>query len=713
MILPVHRQLRDHLSRVIATLYSLDLTSLPTLVLDYPPNRDLGDLGTPAAFELARRLRKAPRAIAQEVAGAFGTLQGVRQVTAAPNGYLNFFLERPAFLLERLGPSAPQTRGDAGKAIVEHTAINPNKAAHIGHLRNAALGDTLVRVLRFNSVPVEVQNYIDDTGVQVADVVVGFRVLEGKTLAEVRAVADTTRFDYYCWDLYARVTEWYEQDKARTEVRARTLHDIEHGGNEDAGLAAFIADRIVRCHLATMARMNVDYDLLTWEGDILRLKFWAQAFEVLKAKQAVYLRQDGRLAGCWVMAIQEDGESTPNARLRQGSGEARRSAFGAEAAQLPTPKDQEPGTKHQAPSLPTPTAGGEEDEDEEREKVIVRSNGVVTYVGKDIAYQFWKLGLLGRDFQYRVFARRPQGPLWATASSDGVQDHPAYGGASCVYNVIDVRQSYLQKLLKQALIAVGHPEGAERSHHFSYEMVALSHATARELGFAPPPDSEDAKRPFVEVSGRKGLGVKADDLLDTVIRKAGAEVSKRNPELAEAEVARTAGLIGIAAVRYFLIKFSRGKVIAFDLDEALSFEGESGPYIQYAVVRINNIFRKLQERDKLDEAALLGSLDALDPGELTGHGGGHELWALVLEASRLDEVVEQVIRSLEFSVLAKYAFGLAQGFNAYYNLHPSKSSILNEERDHVRRWRAAAVIYLRDQLTRALDLMGIGVPGRM
>ncbi|HET9360663.1 MAG TPA: arginine--tRNA ligase, partial [Vicinamibacterales bacterium] len=622
MILPVHRQLRDHLSRILASLYSLDPASLPPLVLDSPPNRDLGDLGTPAAFELARRLRKAPRAIAQEIAGAFGALQGVRQVTAAPNGYLNFFLERPAFLLQRLGPSAPQARSDAGKAIVEHTAINPNKAAHIGHLRNAALGDTLVRVLRFNSVPVEVQNYIDDTGVQVADVVVGFRVLEGKTLEEVRAIADTTRFDYYCWDLYARVTEWYGQDKARGDVRARTLHDIEHGGNENAAIAAFIADRIVRCHLATMARMNVDYDLLTWEGDILRLKFWAQAFEVLKAKGAVYLRQDGRLAGCWVMPIQEDVEATPN-------------------SQLPTPNEPERDTDEDA---------------EEREKVIVRSNGVVTYVGKDIAYQFWKLGLLGRDFQYRVFAPRPHGPLWATSSTDGAAEHPAYGGASYVYNVIDVRQSYLQKLLKQALIAVGHPEGAERSHHFSYEMVALSHATARELGFAPPPDSEDAKRPFVEVSGRKGLGVKADDLLDTVIRKAGTEVSKRNPELPEAEVARTAGLIGIAAVRYFLIKFSRGKVIAFDLDEALSFEGESGPYIQYAVVRANNIFQKLQQRDGLSETALLTALKEVPPGELAGENGNHELWGLVLEASRLDEIVEQVIRSLEFSVLAKYAF---------------------------------------------------------
>ena len=674
MILPVHDRLRAHVAHLLTTLYALDEHSSPAIVLDYPPNRDLGDLGTPVAFELARRLRKAPRAIAQEIAGAFGSLEGVQRVAAAPNGYLNFFLQRREFLLALLSPGG-STAGSptAGKAIVEHTAINPNKAAHIGHLRNSALGDTLVRVLRFRGIPVEVQNYIDDTGVQVADVVVGFRMLEGKSLEQIRDIADSARFDYYCWDLYARVTEWYEGDKERLATRAQTLHDIEHGGSENAEIAAFIADRIVRCHLKTMARMNVDYDLLTWEGDILRLKFWAQAFDVLKAKGAVYLQTEGRLAGCWVMPIQDDLEANPESR---------------------------------------PDA----DEDE-REKVIVRSNGVVTYVGKDIAYQFWKLGLLGKDFHYRVFeerastslAARPREPLWATCTSGGEGHHPMFGGAAYVYNVIDVRQSYLQKLLKQALIAVGHPEGAERSHHFSYEMVALSHATARELGYAPPADSEDAKRPFVEVSGRKGLGVKADDLLDTLIRSAGTEVGTRNPELGAEDRQRIAQMIAIAAVRYFMIKFSRGKVIAFDLEEALSFEGESGPYIQYAVVRANNIFQKLQQRDALDEPALLNALRDVPTGELDGANGSHELWSLVLDAARLDEVVEQVIRSLEFSMLAKYAFTLAQAFNAFYHRAP----ILNEERDDVRRWRAAAVIYLRNQLRTALDLMGVAVPPRM
>jgi arginyl-tRNA synthetase len=650
---------------VLASRFALDPATLPPITLAYPPTRDLGDLGTPVAFELARRLRKAPRAIAQEIVEAFGQLEGIRSVSATPNGYLNVFLERRTFLVERL--SAPTTPSPAGrtKAIVEHTAINPNKAAHVGHLRNTALGDTLVRVLRFKGIPVEVQNYIDDTGVQVADVVVGFRMIEGKSIDEVRAIADTTRFDYYCWDLYARVTEWYDGDKARLEVRGQTLHDIEHGGNANADMAAFIADRIVRCHLRTMARMHVDYDLLTWEGDILRLKFWAQAFEILKQTGAVYLQQEGRLQGCWVMPIQEDLE-----------------AAGAETG-------DEDGT--------------------EREKVIVRSNGVVTYVGKDIAYQFWKLGLLGRDFQYRVFDTRPQGPLWATCATGGRSDHPAFGGASEVYNVIDVRQSYLQKLLKQALIAAGHRDGAERSHHFSYEMVTLSHATARELGYTVPDESDEARKPFVEVSGRKGLGVKADDLLDILIAAAGREVRVRNPELPETEATRIAEAIAVAAVRYFLIKFSRGKMIVFDMQEALSFEGESGPYVQYAVVRANNIFQKLTHREQVDEAALLRSVADLPTNELDGTNGSHELWGLVLDAARLDEVVEQVVATLEFSALAKFAFTLAQAFNAFYH----KAPILNEERDDVKRWRAAGIAYVRNQLTMALGLMGVTVPPRM
>ncbi len=675
MILPVHERLRERLLASLQQLYQLPSDALPQLPIEYPPKRELGDLATPVAFELARRLRKAPRAIAHDLAGALGPIEGVSRVEAAPNGYLNIYLDRATFF-EGLAQSrsdeeaAPRERS---KTIVEHTAINPNKAAHIGHLRNAALGDTLVRVQRFRGVPVEVQNYIDDTGVQVADVVVGFREIERKSLDEIRHTADTTRFDYYCWDLYARVTHWYDEDKERLKIRAATLHDIEHGGNDSSAAARFIADRIVRCHLQTMARLNVDYDLLTWEGHILRLQFWARAFEILKEKGAVYLQTEGKLAGCWVMRIEDDAP--------------------ADAGTSSGIADQ----------------GSETGEDEDREKVIVRSNGTVTYVGKDIAYQFWKLGLLGRDFNYRQFASRANGSvLWSTADTDGEASHPPFGHAAATYNVIDVRQAYLQKLLKQALRTLGYADQAEHATHFSYEMVALSNPTARALGYLTA-DAPDDKRGWVDVSGRKGQGVKADDLIDMLISRAEGEVAKRNPEFNAIEHRRIAEMIAVSAVRYFMVKYSRTKIIAFDIDEALAFEGESGPYLQYAVVRAQNIFAKLRERDGLDEAAVFDRLRAVSAAELSGEGGSHDLWALILEASRLDEIVEQVVRTLEFSVLAKYAFGLAQMFNGFYHRYP----ILNEESAGARLWRAAGVAYFREQLTRALDLMGIAVPPRM
>ena len=580
---------------------------------------------------------------------------------------------------QRLKPAADKT-GKMGKMIVEHTAINPNKAAHIGHLRNAALGDAFGRLLRFLGREVEIQNYIDDTGVQVADVAVGFRELEHKGLDEVRALADTTRFDYYCWDLYARVTEWYEDDKSRLKIRTAALHDIERGGNPTADLAAFIADRIVRCHLKTMRRLNIGYDLLTWEGDILRLHFWAHAFEFLKQTGAVFMQTEGRLKGCWVMTIDED----------EAPGDSPANADTAIAA-----------------SDDGDAAG---DAIEPREKVIVRSDGTVTYVGKDMAYQLWKFGLLGKDFQYRVFAERPgEGPLWSTTSqvSAASPNPPSFGRASWVCNVIDTRQSYLQKLLKQALAALGYEAQAGHSVHYSYEMVALSHSTARELGYSIDVESD---RPFVEVSGRKGLGVKADDLIDRLTEKAASEVAKRNPELSPDQMRRIAEAIAIAAVRYFMVKFSRGKVIIFDIDEALAFDGESGPYLQYAVVRANNIFNKLKDRDGIDEAGVLAAVATAPPDLLTGDSDeALDLWGLVLEAARLDDVVEQAIRTLELSIVAKYAFGLAQSFNAFYHRY----SILNEERAEARIWRAAAVAYYRAQLTKALELMGADVPEKM
>lgn len=677
MILPIQQQIRGRLTELLTDRYELSPSELPALVLETPPRRAFGDLALPVAFELARRLKRPPRVIAQDIVDALGPVDGVARAVAAPNGYVNLFLDRAFLLRAGLAETARPTSSSGAiprvKTIVEHTSINPNKAAHIGHLRNAAIGDTLVRLLRFLGAPVEVHNYIDDTGVQVADVVVGFRELEQKTLADVRRLADEARFDYHCWDLYARVTEWYEADRARLATRSATLHAIEHGEGDEPAIAAVIADRIVRAHLRTMGRLGVDYDLLTWEGDILRLKFWATAFETLKREGVIFLQQEGRLAGCWVMRIDEEGDT--------------RAAGEADIVE-PSPDTQE--------------------EAETREKVIVRSDGTVTYVGKDIAYQFWKFGLLGTDFHYRPFASRlDNGTVWATADAstgDGATP-PAFGGAEVAYNVIDTRQSYLQKLLKQALKTMGYVREAERSIHFAYEMVALSHRTARELGY----EATDEGKPFVEVSGRKGLGVKADDLLDRLVQKAADEVTRRNPDSSAEDVRRTAEAIGVAALRYFMIKFSRTKIIAFDIDEALSFEGESGPYVQYAVVRANNIFNKLREREGVTERDIVDSLAAAPVTALESGPEADELWDLVLASARLDEVADQSLRTLELSVLAKHAFSVAQMFNAWYHKYP----ILNEEQQERRVWRAAAASYFRRQMTRALELMGAAVPSRM
>ena len=672
MILSVHNLLRSHVTATIIKVYDLKPSAVPAIAIQNPPTRQMGDLAITVSFELARVLHKAPKIIAQEIISALDSIDGIATVEAAPNGYLNFFLDRPRFLSTQLTETEKQLlphQSQKIKTIVEHTSINPNKAAHIGHLRNSVLGDTLGRLLRFQGCTVEIQNYIDDTGVQVADMVVGFQILESKDTEAVQALATSSDFDYLCWDLYTKVTEWYDADSKRLETRTATLRAIEAGNNDTATIAHIVANRIVQCHLRTMERLNINYDLLAWEGDILRLKFWEQAFTILKESGAVFLQDSGKLAGCWVMRIDPRSEEGTNI-------------------------DEKPSNKDKA------------SDDEHREKVIVRSNGLVTYVGKDIAYQFWKFGLLGKNFYYKIFDHcQKEKPVWTTTSTRSELTFPEFGKADAVYNVIDSRQSYLQELLKQALQIMGHPSQAESSVHFSYEMVALSNQTAQKLGYAT---SINPNRSFVEVSGRKGLGVKADDLINRMIEVASIEVTKRNADLASQECEHIAKMIAVAGVRYFLIKYSRGKVIIFDIDDALSFEGESGPYLQYAVVRANKILQKLKKQTGTTESDVILKLSST-PTTCLNRDSGDELWALILECARLDEVVNQAIRTHELSSLAKYAFSLAQTFNTFYHREP----ILKESKIDVQLWRAATVIYFRTQMTRTLNLMGCQVPPRM
>ncbi len=643
---------KEHLKRFISSEYGIDLVSM---TMETPPRRELGDLAFPFPFQLAKELKKSPKAIAQDIADRAGKIPGVDRMEAAGAGFLNVFFDRAGFLEDlahwlAIGDPDP----DGEKYIVEHTNINPNKAAHIGHLRNAVLGDTFVRLLRAAGKKVETQNYIDNTGVQVADVVVGFIHIRKMSLAEVAAIEDP--FDYYCWDLYAEVSEWYEGDPEKLALRQETLAEIEEMDNETARLSELIVDRIVRAHLRTMARIGVKYDILPRESEILHLKFWETAFSQLKKTDAVYFASEGPHKGCWVMNL--SGESSSN------------------------------------------------DED----KILVRSNGTVTYVGKDIAYQLWKFGLLGKTFTYRRFAEYEDGhEVWVTASGSDEPGQPEFGSAEKVFNVIDVRQSYLQRVVAQGLRSLGYEDEADRSVHFFYEMVALSPQCCLDLGI--PLSEEDRKKPHVEVSGRKGLGVKADDLLNSLIEKALREVNNRRKELTEEKRVEVAEQIAVGALRYFMLKYTRNAVIAFDLTEALGFEGETGPYLQYSVVRSNNIFRKLQVLDSAwEESAWADRREKLvRSGRLAELLEDNNSWSLILDVARIEEAVLQAVDTLEISTVARHAFTVAQQFNLFYH----KYHILSEEDEMRKTFYLEVADTARKGLIRIVNLLGIEVPERM
>jgi arginyl-tRNA synthetase len=652
MQLQAHALIRDALRSTIHSLWKLEIDDV---VLNLTPKIELGELATPVCFELAKKLRKAPKAAAEELIRGIGEIPGVRKIELAGAGYINFFLDRAVVFRDtfeelvirrRLGTIAQ----DSGKVVVEHTNINPNKAAHIGHLRNAAIGDTFVRILRATGRQVEVQNYIDNTGVQVADVLVGFRYLEKKSVAEVRSLIaeKTVRFDYYCWDLYARVSSFYETEDPKHSLRAKTLKEIEEDGNETAEMAHLVAMTIVDCHLATMDRIGVRYDLLPRESDILHLKFWDYAFEQLKSRGTIFFENEGKNKGCWVMRIDTEGY----------------------------------------------------DDD----KIIVRSNGTVTYVGKDIAYQLWKFGLLDQDFNYRHLDHGHN--VWVTSSTPGEPIHPAFGHGKTVYNVIDVRQSYLQNVVRQGLLGLGYEEQVKHSIHFSYEVVGLSPSCAEELGITL--SAEDQKRSHIEVSGRKGQGVKADDLLDRLEADAQNEVRQRNPDLPDSEVMEIAHQIAVGALRYFLLKFTRTAIIAFDFREALNFDGETGPYLQYAAVRAGNILKKMSEADENFSVQGLPGYVADSPIERYLNESD-DIWELIYTASRLDEIAAQTITTLEPATTAKYAFTLAQRFNLFYHRY----KIISEADVARRHFYLSVVNVVQQALIKTLDMMGIQAPRRM
>ena len=662
-------RLREALARHVQEKYGVEVA----IVLERPPKIEMGEAASPVCFELAKRLKKPPRQIAQEIANGFGKVDGIAKLEVAGGGYLNAFFDRAAFWTSVRAEQSSEPPVTSGKKIiVEHTSINPNKAAHIGHVRNAVLGDTMARILRHAGSNVQIQNYIDNTGVQVADVVIGFLHLEQRTPVSVKMMAMEPKFDYLCWDLYAKATQFLAGDKERaTKLRGETLKAIEERRGEEAEVAEVVADAIVGCHLRTMARLGIAYELLARESEILHLKFWDAAFEMLKKSGAIQLASSGKMAGCWIMPWEEEKkDSAINTERTENS------------------EDTE-----------------KEDEDEQsQDKIIVRSNGTVTYVGKDIAYQLWKFGLLGKDFRYRKWPNAPVGEeVWATTSGAGDASAPHFGApARRVYNVIDTRQAYVQEVVAQGLRGLGHAEAAENSIHLWYERLVLTPRCAAEMGYELSAD--EAKKPYVEVSGRKGLGVKADDLIDRLEAAALAEVKQRHVDMSAEEHEQTAHAIAVGALRFFLLKFTRIAIIAFDFKDALSFEGETGTYCQNAVVRIRGIRRKVVEA-----GATSVEVTQESAGRLLSGAERNRLWELLVAAGSLDHAVEAAIGTQEPAFVAKYAFQLAQAFNNFYHKH----HILSEADEQKRAFLLRLTEMVEAQLVRALTLLGIESPEKM
>jgi arginyl-tRNA synthetase len=585
----MYRILQQRLqTRIEALLMERHGVALANLAVELPPKIEFGEMALPVAFELAKRLKKTPRAIAQELQAAIAEISGVGAVDIAGAGYLNVKLDR-AEMVRRMAADEHAVVGGSGFRLVEHTSINPNKAAHVGHLRNAILGDTFARMLK----------------------------------------PDDFKLGY--------------------------------------------ATGVLRRHLETMERLGIEYDFLPRESEILHLHFWEAARKLMVDRGVLYLETEGKNKGCWVM----------------------RRALTISGGAVDGP----------GPEVVAGPDGAESGPDLDA-KIIVRSNGTVTYVGKDIAYHLWKFGLLGKDFGYAAFREYATHMCWiSTVDREGLSPDSGrgFGHADAIYNVIDSRQDDPQTQVKEALRALGFVAESERFTHLNYAFVGLTARTAEELGYVL--SAEDKARNFIEVSGRKGFGVKADDLIDRMIAAARSEVDSRHPELDEEERTEIAEAIGVGALRFFLLRFTRNTVIAFDYRDALAFDGETGPYVQYAAVRAANIFRKAG----VAEDAALSAMASLDLGVMLEGEEGTSVWEVWLTASRLSLVLEQAIAAAEPAMLARYAFALAQQFNNFYHRH----HILTEADEARKMLLLATAAVARRELVRVLGWLGIRVPSAM
>jgi arginyl-tRNA synthetase len=632
----------------VRELVSSALTSAGYPVIEFdvsePPQHAFGDLSCNVAFLLSKHLKKPPTKIATDLAEALRPrIQGSYILSADPaGGYINFRANyarlSPATLSHVL--SNPENYGypNSGQdmhIVIEHTSINPNKALHVGHMRNVIIGDTLYRIMRATNHRTTILNYVDDSGVQIADIVVGFKFAG----FPVAPPTKNQKFDHYCGDeVYVKINEIYEKDPQVAEKRKLVLKEIEEGKSETARFAMEITLRVLQEQLKTCWRMKAHYDLLNFETHIVGSKLWSKAFELLKSNGIAKYETEGKNKGCWVI---------------------------------------------------------EGKEKEEEDKVLIRSDGTATYIAKDIPYAAWKLGLVEDPFYYQEYMKQWDGStLYATTLADGSNSKSIgkkFNGGQRVITIIDSRQSRLQRIISQVLSKIG-VGGSHKYFHLSYEAVTLSSDTAKEFGI------DIGDRQFMHMSGRKGIYVNADYVLDALHTKAYKEVKTRNPDFSDQQLNKIADEISISAMRYNMIKQDLDKIITFDIKESLSLEGDTGPYLQYAYARSQRIL------EKSEQSIIAGKTDfAFD--RLTNES---EI-ALIKEISKLDLVVENAAESLCPKSLARYAYNLAMTFNLFYEKVP----VLREQDNEVRMARLGLVKAFGIALKNTLEVLGITALDRM